>query len=501
MHACRNLMVIWTAVLVLGLAACGGGGGSSPSPAAKAAAKQQAEVSRAIQDATKAVLELGDSATEADFEAAGAAIETARKALEGADALSDSVKDELSAEISLLETNLASAKRRVEDARRERRRRTAEEARKLTAAMSGTRITGIGAVLAYGEAPRMSGTMPGSPATAVTGLETAAAGGASTVSGWKRGRYTATGETTADTVTLYTNIAPPGSRPFSGENGKYSADNGLDDEGNLPIGESTDTTLIVSSGFPDGPGLRPHEPGAGGTVLVPGSFDGAPGTFVCAPAQGSTCTSSIRDGGGYTLTGGDWKFVPADGARVPEPDGEYQYFGWWLREAAGVYALGAFHAGAGGAVDEFADLAELQGTATYRGPAVGKFAIQRPLGEVEAGDFTATATLEVDFGDSAAPGTVEGEVGDFMVGGVAQDWSVELGSAAISTHGAIFSNQTDTALTRWTMAGTEAETTATWSGQFHDTDLDKTPVVATGRFDAVHGTIGRMTGAFGTTKR
>ena len=504
MHACKNLMVIWTAILVLGLAACGGGGGGGPSPAAREAAKQaeqKAEVEQAIDAAKDAVLKAGDSLTEADFEAADAAIGKAEEALGGADALSDSEKEELSDEISLLESNLAQARKSVEGARQEQRLRTAEEARKLTAAMSGARITGIEAELAYGEAPRMSGTMPGAPATAVAGLKTVAAGGASTESDWQGGRYTATGETSEDTVMLYTNIDPPGSRPFSGENGKYSADNGLDGDGNLPIVQDTDTTRIVSSGFPAGPGLRTHPPGAGGTVLVPGSFDGAPGTFVCAPAQGSACTSSIRDGGGYTLTGGEWKFVPEDGARVPEPDPEYQYFGWWLREAAdGTYTLGAFHGGEGSEADEFADLAALQGPATYSGPAVGKFAIQRPDGEDEAGDFSATATLEVNFGDSTAPGTVEGEVSGFMVGGVEKDWSVELGSAAISTHGAIFPDQTHTALTRWTMAGTEAETTATWSGQFHDADLDRTPKVATGRFDAVHGTIGHMTGAFGTTR-
>ena len=60
---------------------------------------------------------------------------------------------------------------------------------------------------------------------------------------------------------------------------------------------------------------------------------------------------------------------------------------------------------------------------------------------------------------------------------------------------------THTALTRWTIGEIEAETTATWSGQFHNVDLDRTPTVATGRFDAVHGDIGRMTGVFGTARQ
>ena len=502
MHTCRNPMVVWTAVLVLalGLAACGGGGGS-PTTAVTAADTQQAEVKQLIEAAQKKVLELGGSTADPDFKPAEDAIAEARQALEDADALSASEKAELTARIELLEANLAKERKGLADALKARQQQTAEEARKLTAALSGDPITAIRAALAHGEAPRMSGTVPGSPATVVSGLETVAAGGASTAGGWQRGRYTASGAGTEDTVMLYTNIAPPGSRPFSGENGKYGADNGLDDDGNLPIGTGTDTTLIVSSGFPAGPGLRTHEPGPGGTVEVSGTFDRAPGAFICTPAE-SACMSSIRVGGGYTLTGGGgWKFVPTAGALVPEPDAEYQYFGWWLREAAGVYAIGVFHGGEGAATDELANLAALQGSATYSGPAVGKFAIQRPLGEAEAGDFTATAVLEVDFGDATAPGTVEGTIDGFMVEGKAKDWSVALETAAIGTHGTISLGGVNTAFTRWTIGGVEAEPAANWRGQFHDVDLDSTPTVATGRFDAAHGDTARISGAFGTVRQ
>ena len=503
MHTYRNPMVVWMAVLVLamGLAACGGGGGS-PSPAAKAAAEQRTETIRLIETAQEEVLKLGGSTADPDFKPAEDAVAAATKALKDADALSASEKAELTVRIELLEANLATARKRVADALKAQQLRTAEEARKLTAALSGAPITAIGAALAHGEAPHMSGTVPGSPATAVSGLETVAAGGASTANGWQRGRYTASGDGTADRVALYTNIDPPGSRPFSGENGKYSADNGLDDDGNLPIAAETDTTLIVSAGFPAGPALRTHEPGPGGTVTVSGTFDGAPGAFICTPAAESACMSSIRDGGGYTLTGGGgWKFVPTAGALVPEPDGEYQYFGWWLREAGGAYAIGVFHGGEGGAEDELANLAALQGSATYSGPAVGKFAIQRPLGEAEAGDFTATAVLEADFGDATAPGTVEGEVNGFMVEGQAKDWSVALETAAIGTHGTIARGGVNTAFTRWTIGGVEADPAASWSGQFHDVDPDSTPSVATGRFDAAHGDTARISGAFGTVRQ
>ena len=491
--------VLCALALALGLAACGGGSGIARL-SIDTAEDQRKAISRAIQTARSAVRALGDDASEAELAAAADAIEAARKAVPDADALRASERRMHADTVSQLKQDLASARSRIAPAQDLRRREMVTEARTLTAAFAGPRITEIGAMVRHETPPVMSGTVPGTPAVSVVDLATAAAG-ASTVEGWKRGRYTAADKDagTADTVVLYTNIAPPGSRSFSGEGGKYGEDV-LDGEGNLPIAGNTDTALIAASGFPSGPGIRTHELGADGTVPVEGLFDGAPGAYVCAPADGGTCTSSIRSGGGYDLTGG-WKFVPAAGARVLEPDGEYQYFGLWLRELGDVYTLGAFHDGAGGAVDEFADLAALQGRASYRGPAAGKFAILRQLGEAEAGDFTATATLAVDFGDGTAPGTVTGAVDGFMVGGEAKDWEVALGSAAIGTHGAISPGGGKTALTRWTIGDTAAETTATWSGRFHDADLDRTPVVATGRFDAVHGAIGRMTGAFGTTRQ
>lgn len=496
---------ICVCALALGLAACGGGGGSS---GPDRASRQGTVVERAIDAARERFIPLAGDPAEAEVKAASDAVAAARKALADADALSEAERESFDDRISTLEANLDRVRKRIADADRARRLTAAEEARKLTAALSGARITGIAARVRHEAAPVMSGTVPGTPAVSAADLETRPDGGAATVDGWKRGRYAAAGAGTGDAVVLYTNIEPPGTRPFSGEGGKYGAAAGLDAEGNLPIlaaatdtAPATDTTLIAASGFPSGPGIREHRAGPGGTVLVEGSFDGAPGTFVCAPATGGACTSSVMSGGGYVLSGGDWKFVPAEGARVPEPDGEHQYFGWWLRNTGGVYAVGAFHGGEGGAADELANLAALQGTATYRGPAAGQFAILREGGAAEAGAFEATATLEVDFGDGAAPGTVSGEIDDFTVGGAAKDWSVALGAAAIGTHGTIASGGAHTALTRWTIGDDTAATTATWSGRFHEADADRTPTVATGVFDAVHGMIGRMTGAFGTARR
>lgn len=158
----------------------------------------------------------------------------------------------------------------------------------------------------------------------------------------------------------------------------------------------------------------------------------------------------------------------------------------------------------GSASDELQNLQALQGTATYRGPAVGKFAIQPGIGEATAGDFAASVTLEVDFGDAADIGTVAGNVGDFTVNGATNTWSVALGSARIGLDGAIAAGGNHTALAVWSIggsAGTAPGTPPTWSGQLHDAGEHSVPATATGAFEAVYGDFGRMIGVFGATRQ
>ena len=243
--------------------------------------------------------------------------------------------------------------------------------------------------------------------------------------------------------------------------------------------------------------------GLSGVVEVAGMFDGVTGTYVCTPAQGNGCTSSVKDGGGIALAGGGgWKFVPMEGAMVPKPDTAYRYFGWWLRNTGESYAFGAFHAGQGGDPQDFASIATLQGTATYSGPAAGMFVIDPQIGDATAGDFTASATLEVDFGDTTDRGTVAGTVNGFMVDGEAMPWSVTLQSAGIAADGAIAADGGDTAGTVWSIDGRAGTATGspTWGGQLHDVDEDQVPNVATGTLESVFGDIGRMVGAFGAVR-
>ena len=495
-----KILVTVMCVMALGLSACGGSGKQVVASLVDTAAEQRAAVVKAIREATDAVAALDGESTDPEVTAAPEAIAAARKAVMDADTLSGTEKDEFDKLILSLDRSLEDKRSFIAKAREDRRKSAAADVEKLFSALDRPEIADIRVTVRHGAAPTMSGTILGTPPTSVAGLETAGAAGQ--LGGWRGGTYTAADEDagTADTIVLYTNVEASGTQPFSGDGGKYSTANGLDNDGNLPITADTDAMLIASSAFPTGPGIRTHAADAAGMARIAGSFDGASGAFVCETTD-STCTSSVKHGGGYTLAGGSWKFVPAAGAMVATIDTEFQYFGWWLRETGDSFAVGAFHASAGGAADEFAGLAALQGQATYRGPAVGTVAIQPQVGEGSAGGFTAMATLEVDFGDATVEGTVEGTVRSFRVNGVSMpSWSVELGTAGIGADGSIAADGSNTAGTVWSIDGNAAASSSSaWSGQFHDAGDDRVPATATGTFEASYDDVGRMTGAFGTT--
>ena len=454
-------------------------------------------ISTAIGNARAAVGALSEMPTEAALTAAGEAVEAARAAVMDADALSTDETAGYDRTVADLEYDLAQARIQIAAAR-------AAEAAGMRAAFDGPGIDAIRATVMHGAAPVMTGTVLDTPPVPVKGLVTA--GSPATVGAWTGGVWTASDEAEdiRDRIVLHTDIAEPGTRPFSGEGGKYDDTNGLDEEGNLPIVDGIDATLIASAEFPTAAGIKEH-PGGPGGVQFSGMFDGAEGAYACMPVQGSPCTSSIRHGGGITLKGGEagWTFLPAEGATVPEPDAAYRYFGWWLREAGDDRFIGTFHAGVGNADNEFASLAALQGPARYRGPAAGMVVIGAEDGSaLRAEAFTAQTVLTADFGDDVDPGTVEGVVEEFLVDGESMAWSVALRPAVIYTDGAIEADNVNTALTIWTIDGMEGGAHArTWQGQFHEAAPDHVPTAATGSFEAAYGNAHRMIGAFGTNRQ
>ena len=487
--------IVMALALSLGLAACGGGGGGSsggPDPAET----QRTAIATAIQAARYAAGGLDEGSTDADVAAAEAAVEEAREAVTGANALSDEERDGYGVTIELIEALLGPARMRIGAAR------LAEARGLLSAFESGPRIDGIGATVRHGAAPVLSGTVLGTPPKPI-GIETAIVPGSGRVSGgWASGSYSASDDTagTLDTVAFQTDIEAPAARPFSGEGGRYV----LADDGSLPIGTDTDATLIASPSFPTSAGIRTHEPDGEGLAQVLGTFDGAEGIYVCPAAGGSPCTSSLKHGGGIALEGGrdGWKFLPVPGAEVAEPDAEYRYFGWWLRQSGGAWFVGTFHAGVGDAADEFSGLATLQGPASYRGPATGMFAIAD--GDAgSSGAFSATARLTARFGDGVDLGTVTGTVDGFTVDGEAMPWTVTLGAAGIGADGSIAATEADAARTVWSIGDEPGAAPGgappTWKGRFHEAGEDRVPMAATGTFEAGRGDNARMIGAFGAT--
>ena len=177
---------------------------------------------------------------------------------------------------------------------------------------------------------------------------------------------------------------------------------------------------------------------------------------------------------------------------------------------------------------------EIRGSATYKGPAVGKYAVASATDDsYEGGHFTAKATLMVDFdrnlpnvdtpldADATRGVALSGMIDNFMTGDTARpDWMVNLmvdndrtdGNLVLPTAtlvpavpeaGAVVPSRM---LTTWS-TGAAAEGTGTWTAQWYGgvtLDADGDNIVATGAPDAVVGTFNanignaaRLQGAFG----
>ena len=149
-----------------------------------------------------------------------------------------------------------------------------------------------------------------------------------------------------------------------------------------------------------------------------------------------------------------------------------------------------------GTVTAAADLNLLNGTATYSGGAVGKYALSSSTGDTNAaGHFTADATLEANFTANSITGTVNNFMG---ADGKSRAWSVELQKAGIAAAGTI--SQTSSNHTVWTIGGVAADASGEWSGNFYENGDDGVPAIATGTFYTEYGSGGKMVGAFGVNK-
>ena len=242
-----------------------------------------------------------------------------------------------------------------------------------------------------------------------------------------------------------------------------------------------------------------------------GSVSKLPGTFTCTGAVSTTCTVPTDDD--LTNGAGEWTFVPDDqDGTIDVPDTTYVSFGWWLNAmgADGAYEFDAF-ASVEGMDARTVNASSVDGSATYKGGAAGKWAILSTTDEsASGGHFTANATLMANFDASTDPVeantdgvNIGGTITDFMTGDVSRpSWKVTLTSPA-TVPTTIADDGATTGLTSWDTGGA-VKGAGTWNAIFYGGAMEADqPTAATGEFNAAigGGDIGHISGAFGATKQ
>ena len=267
-----------------------------------------------------------------------------------------------------------------------------------------------------------------------------------------------------------------------------------------------------------------------------GTFGGVPGSYNCDTT--TTCTATADSDGELTALEGEWTFIPAylgedevsmtpvtdtdeaiasreDDLPVPSvaiEDTMYEHFGWWtMVDEDGVVDFQTFFGG----TDEAAFTADptglgLEGTATYKGPSAGRYAVKTfnsnsTLDSIRHGEFTAAAELTAKFGGSAIAEddqhSISGEVTNFVSqnGDDLSAWKVELKEADMGTDGTFTGDEVEVE----GGVGGSPVSSGSWSGQFFGNTVDiltALPTSVTGEFDA-HSSHGHVAGGFGAVKQ
>ena len=238
-----------------------------------------------------------------------------------------------------------------------------------------------------------------------------------------------------------------------------------------------------------------------------GSVRKLPGTFTCT---GTACTVPSDD----VLTSEHmWTFVPDDpNGTIDVEDSAYVSFGWWLNAMGteGDYEFDAF-ASVEGMDARAVAAAQVDGSATYKGGAAGKWAMQSTSDDsASGGHFTATATLTADFEANTAEAgqeaiengvSIGGSITNFMTGDVSRpNWKVTLtGPEMVPT---TIEDTGVSGTTSWTTGGA-VPGTGTWNAIFYGGMPTDQPAAAAGEFNAsipASGEIARLSGAFGANK-
>jgi hypothetical protein len=338
--------------------------------------------------------------------------------------------------------------------------------------------------------------------------------------GWMGKKHTAepTGDGMYEAV-VYSNVEDPmPGKKFGGaaanDEFEYPLINGM-----VTVNTSDEAVQkrVASSSFDQTAGTKKFEKGSNEiAVMIAGSYHGVSGTYSCTPTGTAICASRVAADGfelgtvpsatdnTFSVSTNGWTFKPGNpNARVLSTDDNiYASYGWWLYTADDGDLIASAFAEDRGAVPDASGLDTLQGTATYKGGAAGKYALSSSIGGTnDAGDFTAKATLNADFTDNSITGTIDNFMGD---DGMMRPWSVELKESMIGDGGILnTTGQADGAAaeTVWTIGGNAADASGEWSGSLLDDGDDDVPQVATGTFYSEYGRAGRMVGAFGANKQ
>ena len=143
------------------------------------------------------------------------------------------------------------------------------------------------------------------------------------------------------------------------------------------------------------------------------------------------------------------------------------WFGVWARQTVRVgtteqpteiWRFEANHGGNGATGDDsnlVTGLDAATGSATYQGPAAGRYAVYEPdTGDSGIGSFTASATLQADFDADTVSGTITGFSND-------PSWSLALKREDI-TGGTVTAAEVT-----WTIDGVPDDS-GTWEAQFYN---------------------------------
>ena len=343
-----------------------------------------------------------------------------------------------------------------------------------------------------------------------------------------------------ETATVYTNIENTMMKFDVVHLGSTDAIDSVADTGVLNLDETEVAALnrlVSASNFPgasDGDLTLTYDTGA--KKKFDGTFDGVPGEYSCT--SGTDCTATANSKGDLTGLDGEWTFVPAylgedgesmdgdsddavasreDDSPVPNvavPDTDYLHFGWWTEvDKDGDVAFQTFAGGSQEITNN--GVGTLEGTATYKGPAAGRYAVKTfnsnsTLDSIRHGEFTAAAELTANFQGGAIAAddhnSISGTVSNFA--SQSDDlsaWSVDLKKTSFTnltvefTGGEVGGG-----------VGGSPVTSGEWSGQFFGipaadaTDavdaMDDYPLSVAGEFDA-HSSHGHVAGAFGAVKQ